>query len=102
MADIFWNTCHLALTHRRRPGEARRLHGLAALARRHGLRSLATGDVLYDSPDRKMLQDVVPAIRAHVTIDARGVRRERFADRHLKRAAEMERRFAHFPDAVRA
>ena len=64
--------------------------------------SLATGDVLYDGPDKRMLQDVVTAIREHVTIDELGFRRERFADRHLKSPAEMERRFAAFPDAIRA
>ena len=102
MADIFGDRAHLALTHRRRPGEAKRLHALDALARRHGLRSLATGDVLYDGPDKRMLQDVVTAIREHVTIDELGFRRERFADRHLKSPEEMERRFSAFPDAIRA
>ncbi|HVQ08804.1 MAG TPA: error-prone DNA polymerase [Allosphingosinicella sp.] len=102
MRDIFAERGHLALTHRRRPGEAKRLHALDALARRHGLRSLATGDVLYDGPDKRMLHDVVTAIREHVTIDALGFRRERFADRYLKSPAEMERRFAAFPDAIRA
>jgi error-prone DNA polymerase len=102
MADIFGDRAHLALTHRRRPGEAKRLHALAALARRHAVRPLATGDVLYDSPDKRMLQDVVTAIREHITIDELGFRRERFAGRHLKSPAEMERRFKDFPDAVRA
>jgi error-prone DNA polymerase len=102
MRDIFGDRGHLALTHRRRPGEARRLHALDALARGHGLRSLATGDVLYDSPDKRMLQDVVTAIRHTCTIDELGFRRERYADRYLKRPEEMERRFAAFPDAVRA
>jgi error-prone DNA polymerase len=102
LADIFGSRAHLALTHRRRPGEAKRLHALDALARRHHVRALATGDVLYDSPDKRMLQDVVTAIREHVTIDELGFRRERFADRHLKAPAEMARRFAAFPDALRA
>jgi error-prone DNA polymerase len=102
MRDIFGSRGHLALAHRRRPGEAKRLHALDALARRHGLRSLATGDVLYDGPGKRMLHDVVTAIREHVTIDALGFRRERFADRHLKSPAEMERRFAAFPDAIKA
>jgi error-prone DNA polymerase len=102
MADIFGSRGHLALTHRRRPGEAKRLHALDALARRYGLRSLATGDVLYDSPVKRMLQDVVTAIREHVTIDALGFRRERFADRFLRSPAEMERRFQAFPDAIQA
>jgi error-prone DNA polymerase len=102
MADIFGRRGHLALTHRRRPGEAKRLHALDALARRHGLRALATGDVLYDGPDKRMLQDVVTAIREHCTIDELGFRRERFADRYLKAPEEMERRFKSFPDAIRA
>ena len=101
-ADIFGENAHLALTHRRRPGEARRLHALDAMARRYALKSLATGDVLYDSPDKRMLQDVVTAIRNKCTIDDLGFRRERFADRHLKSAAEMERRFRAFPGAIRA
>ncbi|HST35847.1 MAG TPA: error-prone DNA polymerase, partial [Allosphingosinicella sp.] len=102
MTDIFGRRGHLALTHRRRPGELKRLHALDALARRHGLRSLATGDVLYDGPGKRMLHDVVTAIREHITIDELGFRRERFADRYLKSPEEMERRFRAFPDAIRA
>ena len=83
MAAIFGQRGHLALTHRRRPGELQRLHALDALARSHDLKSLATGDVLYDGPDKRMLHDVVTAIREHCTIDELGFRRERFADRYL-------------------
>jgi error-prone DNA polymerase len=102
LAEIFGKRAHLALTHRRRPGEAARLHALDLVARRFGVRGLATGDVLYDGPDKRMLQDVVTAIRNKCTIDDLGFRRERFADRHLKGPEEMERRFAALPDAVRA
>jgi error-prone DNA polymerase len=102
MADIFGARGHLVLTHRRRPGEAARLHALDALARSYGLRSLATGDVLYDGPHKRMLHDVVTAIREHCTIDELGFRRERFADRYLKSPEEMARRFRNYPDAVRA
>jgi error-prone DNA polymerase len=102
MADIFGKRAHLALTQRRRPGDAGRLHALDEMARRHGVRALATGDVLYDSPDKRMLQDVVTAIRNKCTIDDLGFRRERFADRHLKSPEEMERRFHDHPDAIRA
>jgi error-prone DNA polymerase len=102
IADIFGRRAHLALNLRRRPGDALRLHALDKLARRFGVRGLATGDILYDSPDKRMLQDVVTAIRNKCTIDDLGFRRERSADRHLKSPAEMERRFRLYPDAIQA
>src|SRR5690606_27238740 len=67
---------HLALTLRRRPDDAARLHRLAAMARAAGLRGVATGDVLYHAPERRPLQDVMTAIREKTTIDALGFRRE--------------------------
>jgi error-prone DNA polymerase len=103
MADIFGpDRGHVCLTHQRRPGDALRLHRTAAAARTHGLTPLATGDVLYHHPDRRMLQDVVTAIRHRTTIDELGLRRERSLDRHMKRPEEMAQRFADHPDALRA
>jgi error-prone DNA polymerase len=102
MANVFGSDGHVCLTHHRRPGDAMRLHRLDTAARTYGLTPLATGDVLYHSPDRRMLQDVVTAIREGCTIDDLGSRRERFADRHLKPPEEMARRFARHPDALAA
>ncbi|WP_163434607.1 hypothetical protein, partial [Escherichia coli] len=53
-------------------------------------------------PDRRMLQDIVTAIREKCTIDALGFRRERSADRHLKSPEEMARRFRAYPEAIHA
>ncbi|QBM77440.1 DNA polymerase III subunit alpha [Sphingomonas sp. AAP5] len=102
MADVFGNRGHLCLTQHRRPGDAQRLHSLDAQAQHYGLTPLATGDVLYDVPQRRMLQDVVTAIRHRCTIDDLGHARERSADRHLKGPAEMARRFKHHPRALAA
>jgi error-prone DNA polymerase len=102
MAAVFRERAYCALSFRRRPDDAIRLHDLAALAGRHGVRPVATGDVLYHSPEVRPLQDVVTAIREKTTVDALGYRRERFMDRHLKPPAEMERRFQAFPDAIQA
>jgi error-prone DNA polymerase len=99
---VFGVRGYLALTMRRRPDDAARLHALDALAGREGVRPVATGDVLYHTHERRQLQDVVSAIREKTIIDALGFRRERFMDRDLKSPAEMERRFAAFPDAVQA
>jgi error-prone DNA polymerase len=102
MADLFGDRGHVALTRHRRPQEAMRLHALAEAAAAHGLTPLATGDVLYHHPDRRMLHDVMTAIRHTTTVDDLGFRRARSADRHLKPSHEMARRFAPWPEALRA
>ena len=104
MADMFGHDRgHVCLTHQRRP--ERRACGsthVGNAARRYGLDPLATGDVLYHHPDRRMLQDVVTAIREKRTIDALGFKRERSADRCLHPPQEMARRFAAYPEALAA
>ena len=93
---------YLALSFRRRPDDGARLHALAAQAESAGVRCVATGDVLYHTPQARPLQDVMTAIREKTTIDALGFKRERFMDRNLKSPEEMERRFSAFPDAIQA
>lgn len=93
MAGIFGDRAYLALSLRRRPRDAIRLRDLSALADAARVATVATGDVLYHSPERRMLQDVVTCIREKCTVDTLGDRREAIADRHLKTASEMERLF---------
>ncbi|RUN74936.1 DNA polymerase III subunit alpha [Sphingomonas sp. TF3] len=96
MRRIFGNRCYAALSIRRRPRDAIRLRDLAAMAAAARVPTIATNDVLYHAPDRRLLQDVVTCIREKCTVDDLGERRERFADRHLKTAAEMERLFRRY------
>jgi error-prone DNA polymerase len=91
---------YLALTPRLRPNDAVRLQRLADLAAGARLPTVATGDVLYHAPRRRILQDVLTCIREGCTIDDAGYRRERFVDRHLKRPEEVARLFALHPEAV--
>ncbi len=91
---------YLAGTVRRRPDDAVRLHRLAELGQASGVSLVATGDVLYHVPQRRILQDVVTCIREGCTIDAAGFRRERHADRHLKTPSEMARLFVRHPGVV--
>jgi error-prone DNA polymerase len=91
---------YLALSLRRRPGDALRLHRLSNLAAAAGVASVVTNDVLFHAPERRMLQDVLSCVRNHCTIDELGFRRERHADRHLKTAEEMHRLFAKYPEAL--
>jgi error-prone DNA polymerase len=101
LRQTFATRAYLALTLRRRPGDAQRLASLARLAATAHVATVATGDVLYHVPQRRILQDVLTCIREGTRIDDIGFRRERFADRHLRPPAEMARRFAAFPAALR-
>ncbi|MEJ8403935.1 error-prone DNA polymerase, partial [Brevundimonas vesicularis] len=91
---------YLALTLRRRPRDALRLHDLSNLAAQAGVPTVVTNDVLFHHPDQRLLQDVVTCVRHGCTIDELGFRRERHADRHLKPPHEMHRLFKAYPEAL--
>src|ERR1019366_4219929 len=91
---------HLALSLRRRPGDALRLHDLSNLAAQASVLTVVTNDVLFHHPERRLLQDVVTCVRLGWPIDELGFRRERHADRHLKPGEEMHRLFARSPEAL--
>ena len=100
LRDAFGDRAYLGLTLRRRPNDQMRLWELSTLAARIGVPTVVTNDVLFHEPGRRILQDVVTAIRHNVTVDALGARRERHADRYLKPPAEMHRLFARWPEAL--
>ena len=58
----------------RQAGERARLAALAETARTHRTPLIATNDVLYHHPDRRMLQDVLTCIREKCTIAEAGFR----------------------------
>jgi error-prone DNA polymerase len=100
LGDVFGDRAYLALTLRRRPNDQMRMHELNNLAQRFRVATIVTNDVLFHEPARRILQDVVTCIRHNVTIDEAGFRRERHADRYLKRPDEMARLFSRYPEAV--
>ena len=77
-----------------------RLNRVDTLARRNGAAMLASNDVLYHEPDRRMVADVVTCIREHLTLDQAGFCLSSNAERHLKPAGEMARLFAEHPGAI--
>ncbi len=83
-----------------RPNDAVRLRTIEDTALALGVPAVATNDVLYHAPGRRILQDVLTCIREGCTIDELGYRRERSAVRHLEAPEEMARLFARHPDAV--
>ena len=100
MRADFQDRGYLSLSLRRRPGDAARLRLLADMAQAARVAAVATGDVLYHTPQRRMLQDVLTCIREGCTIDQAGFRRERSFDRGLKSPDEMARLFARHPEAI--
>jgi len=79
-----------------------RINQLDGVATRHGLRLLATNDVLYHAPERRPLQDVMTCIRTHCVLTQAGSRLQANAERHLKSPDEMVRLFTQWPHAIRA
>ncbi|WP_026620094.1 error-prone DNA polymerase [Ensifer sp. WSM1721] len=73
---------------------------LATVARKHGIRLLATNDALYHDPHYRPLADVVTAIREHVTIASAGFLIQKNAERYLKGPKEMARLFSDYPEAI--
>ncbi|MDR6530300.1 error-prone DNA polymerase [Caulobacter rhizosphaerae] len=102
VAAIFGPDTHLALTLRRRPGDALRLHQLELMAREAGVTPVVTNRVLFHEKARRLLQDVVTCIREGTTIDDVGFRRDRHADRYLKAPREIQRLLAKHPGAIAA
>jgi error-prone DNA polymerase len=96
----FGDRAYVALTLRRRPDDAVRLQMLADAAAAARIATVATGDVLYHVPQRRILQDVTTCIREGCTIDDAGFRRARSVDCQLRPPQEMARLFARHPDAV--
>ncbi|HAQ36345.1 MAG: error-prone DNA polymerase [Maricaulis sp.] len=91
---------HLTASHLYRGDDRARINRLAALARAHGLRLLATNEVHYHAPERRPLQDVMTCIREKTTIFEAGTRLDANAERYLKSPEAMARLFADWPEAI--
>ena len=96
----FGDRAYVALTLMHRPNDAVRLRTIADTARMLGVPAVATNDVLYHAPGRRILQDVLTCIREGRTIDELGHRRERSVVRHLQEPDEMVRLFIRHQDAI--
>ena len=80
--------------------DVRRIDRLAQIAGRLRTPLVATNDVLFHTPERRPLQDVLTCVREKCTIHEAGFRLEANAERHLKPPEEMARLFRRWPDAL--
>jgi len=76
-----------------RGDDRRRLAKLRDVANAALVPLIAVNDVLYHTPERRALQDVVTCIREHRTLEEAGRLLETNAERHLKPPEEMTRLF---------
>jgi error-prone DNA polymerase len=93
---------HIAAVYLYRGDDIARIERLDSLSRAHGLGLLATNDVHYHAPERRVLQDVMTAIRHKTTVAAAGHLLHPNAERHFKSPAQMQRLFARWPHAIAA
>lgn len=96
----FEKTLWLAAHHLYRGDDKARIKRTGDLADTLHIPLVATNDVLYHTPERRALQDVLTCIREGCTIDAAGQRLLANAERHLKNPNEMVRLFRDRPDAI--
>lgn len=91
---------YLVASYRYDGQDKRRISALAECANRSGTPLLATGDIVYHQPGRRVLADVVTCIREHKRIEEAGYLLTANAERFIKPPTEMLRLFSACPEAV--
>jgi len=93
ISDNLGSSCFLSAQHSYRGDDRRHIAELDVIAQKAGTPLVATGNVLYHTPARRPLQDVVTCIREHCTIANAGFHLEANAERHLRAPSDMMRLF---------
>jgi len=91
---------YLAASFTYQGNDHKKLFRLAQLGAQLQIPMVATNDVHYHVCKRRKLQDVLTCIREKCTINTAGFRLYSNAERHLKPAAEMQRLFRQYPEAI--
>ncbi|KAA9131089.1 error-prone DNA polymerase [Microbacterium caowuchunii] len=91
---------HVELIDHGDPRDTRTNDILAALAAERGLPLLATGNVHYAVPDRRLLAAAIAAVRANRSMDELDGWLPAHGGAFLRSGAEMAARFARYPGAV--
>ena len=98
--DVFGDRFYLEIQNHCLPDDGWLMAELAALGKAHQIDLVATTDVHYAHPSRRMLQDVLTCIRTKTTMAAPSP--ERLPNGHfgLKSPDELRQLFKRYPDAL--
>ena len=99
--DLFGDRAYLLFELFHGPQDERYGAAMKKLSQRTRLPLVAAGGVLYHSPARLPLQDVLTANRWRMTVDAARPFLQVNAERHLQPLEAIARKFSAWPDAVR-
>lgn len=102
LASHFRKRAWIAAKRRYRDDDNLNLKKTIDLGLHHFLPVLATNDVLYHTPERRRLHDVMTCIRLGTTLEKAGLALAANGERHLKSAEEMIRLFRDHPQAIAA
>ncbi|TAN01933.1 MAG: DNA polymerase III subunit alpha [Rhizobiaceae bacterium] len=100
LGERFSGSLWLAVAPRYDGSDHFRIEQAASIAARMAVPLMATNDVLYHTPERRSLQDVMTAIRLNVPVAKAGFALAANAERHLKPSSEMARLFHRHPGAL--
>ncbi|MEM0985130.1 MAG: error-prone DNA polymerase [Pseudomonadota bacterium] len=100
LAKLWRGRIYLGASYRYQGTDRARIAALAQLGGRTGAPIVALNDVLYHTPERRPLQDVITCIREHCTIQTAGYKLGANAERYLKPPAELLRLFKGFEPAL--
>ena len=82
------------------PGETHLIRDLRELARHLNLRTVATGNVHYLTPEQREIHDVLSCIRLHTTLDQAGDRLRANDEYHFRTPVAMAELFSDMPETL--
>lgn len=100
LRDVFGDRFYLEIQNHQLPDDGWLMAEMDALGRARGINLVATTDVHYAHPNRRILQDILTCIRTRTTMAAPSPERLPNASFGLPTPDEFRRLFQRFPDAL--
>ncbi len=95
--EVFSDRCYLLAERHLGPDDARQMARLKEIGQRTGVPIAAANDVQYHEPSRRMLHDVLQAVRCNTTVAELVPHLPANAERFLKSPRQMARLFSEYP-----